>query len=363
MKKKAAACIFYGANKPLELKDIEFPKLNNGELLVKNIICTICKSDLHTYSGARPGPVPSILGHEILGEIIELPKQPIYDFWNNKVKTGDLITWTIMASCGKCKYCKSGYPQKCISLKKYGHEKMDGHNKLTGGFASHTHLYPGTMIYKLPKNIDKKILAGLNCSWATVSAAMRLAGDVKGKKVLITGAGMLGLLTTIMCKENGASKIMVFEKDKIRLELTKKFGADQLISEFSQISSNQKKTKISSNLEPVDVIFEMTGSNEVVQLTFELADIGATIILAGSVFPVENMQINPEKVVRKLLQIKGIHNYTPEDLGEAILFLKKIYKKYPLELLFDNQSFGLNHVDKALNQASKSKYHRVVINF
>jgi len=361
MNMKAQAWVLNGVYKKLEPRFISLPKLNNGELLVKNVGCSICKSDLHTYSGTRPGPLPSILGHEIIGEIIELPEQPIFDFWNQKVEIGDLITWTIMAYCGECKYCKRGIPQKCLSLKKYGHEKLEGHHKLTGGFATHTHLYAGTVVYKLPDNIDKRILSGLNCSWATVSAAIRLAVDVKKKTVLIAGGGMLGLLTLLMCKEYGAKKIIVYEKDQHRRELAGKFGADMLIN-----GSLKKKDDLARNIEllkkeSVDLIFEMTGSNEIIDLSLNIADVGATIILAGSVFPAGNVQINPEKVVRNLWQIKGLHNYIPKDLGDAIVFLKKVHKKYPLELLFDDQSFGLNNIEQALTHASLSSVHRVVI--
>ncbi|MCK3684813.1 zinc-binding dehydrogenase [Maribellus sp. YY47] len=361
MSEKATAWVFSGIRNTLDCREIELPKLGEGEILVKNLTCSICKSDLHTFSGTRPGPVPTILGHEIVGKIVDLPDKCVLDFTGQRLNTGDLITWTIMASCGECSYCKRGIPQKCRLLKKYGHEKLDEHFQLTGGFSSHTHLYPGTATFKLPADIDQRLLAGLNCSWATVMAAIRSAGTIEGKNVLITGAGMLGILAVMVCRELDAAKILVCEKDQKRLDLTKEFGADLCISESLQETS--VKTGVSEFLqnEPVDIIFEMTGSNEMVKNAFEYAGTGASIILVGSVFPVDNVEVNPEKIVRKLLQIKGIHNYTPEDLASAIEILKQTHQKYPLEKLFDDRCFNLNNVDLALEHAAQSSSHRVII--
>lgn len=357
---KAKAWIFNGPGTELQMHEILLPALRGGEILVKNLYCTICKSDLHTFAGNRPGLVPSILGHEILGEIVQLPDLPVFDFHGNELSTGDLITWTLIAFCGVCRNCMNGMPQKCHSLKKYGHEIIEGHFKLTGGFASHTHLYPGTVTYKLPDNIDKRILAGLNCSWATVFAAMRMAGEIRGKNVLITGAGMLGLLSLIICKEMGAANIVICEKDNLRLGLTRIFGAGFMMPGCKETFIHEK-IKEYLNGEQVDVIFEMTGANSAVELAIEIAGVGTSVVLAGSVTPVENIEINPEKIVRKLLQIKGIHNYTPDDLARAIDFLKEIHNKYPLELLFDDTLFGLQNIDKALIHAMQSSFHRVVI--
>lgn len=356
----AKAWVFKGPGKDLDLQQVELPQLKEGEVMVKNNCCTICKSDLITFLGKRPGPVPSILGHEILGEIVDTGGE-VKDYWGNVLKEGDLVTWSVMAFCGKCRNCKNGMPQKCNSLKKYGHERMEGHYKLTGGFSSNTHILPGTVIYKLPSQLPSHLLAGLNCSWATIAAAMRLAGDVKGKNVLITGAGMLGILTTMNCKHAGAANILVVEQSDVRLELAKHFGADYLIP----VSSENKHAKQVINEilknEGIDCVFEMTGANSAVQLGLDMAGLGATIVLGGSVFPTGDVRLNPERIVRNLLQIKGIHNYTPVDLANAIEFMQEAFGKYPLEKLFDEQFFSLETIDDAVKRSLVSSKHRVVI--
>jgi len=83
--------------------------------------------------------------------------------------------------------------------------------------------------------------------------------------------------------------------------------------------------------------------------------------LAGSVFPVNNVSFNPEQIVRKLIKIKGVHNYTPADLANAIDFVEKAVTKYPLNLLFEESVFDLESVDKALERAQSGVLHRVAI--
>ena len=357
----AKAWVFSGPDKSFDLQEFEFPVLKKGEILVKNIFCTICKSDLHTFLGTRSGPVPSILGHEILGEIVQLSEDSSHDYWGNSLKTGDLITWTLMASCGKCKNCVRGIPQKCLQIKKYGHEKIGNHYKLTGGFASHTHLLPGTTVYRLKNNIDKKILAGLNCSWATVAAIIRNYGDVKGKNVIIFGAGMLGVVASMMCKEMGAKNIITAEKNNFRLGLIRYFGTDHIIPATLNNGFFKEKLQQYLNTVDVDVIFEMTGANQAIIQALDIATVGTEIILAGSVFPVNNVSFNPEQIVRKLIKIKGVHNYTPADLANAIDFVEKAVTKYPLNLLFEESVFDLESVDKALERAQSGVLHRVAI--
>lgn len=357
----AKAWVFNGPQEKLELQQFEFSALNKDELLVKNKYCTICKSDLHTFSGAKPGPQPSVLGHEIVGEIAKLPQHPMYDYWGNLLSVGDLITWTLMAFCGNCRNCKRGIPQKCSSLKKYGHEKINSHFKLTGGFASHMHLYPGTVTYKLPAGIDGKLLAGLNCSWATVASAIRSYGDVSGKNILIFGAGMLGVVALVMCKEYGAKNITVVEKNNFRLGLIRYFGTDFIIPASLNNDFVNGRLQQYFGGDDVDVIFEMTGATQAINLAFNIAGVGAEIILVGSVFPTNNISVNPEQIVRKLLKIKGVHNYTPDDLATAILFITEVHSKYPFNLLFEEKVYTLETLDKAVENAKTSVLHRVAI--
>ena len=101
------------------------PLLNEGEILVKNLCTSICRSDIHTFQGKRIEKSPTILGHEIVGFIQELgPNAPKNDLKGTPLKIGDKITWAIYASSPDDLLSKAAMPQKAKDLFKYGHEQI-----------------------------------------------------------------------------------------------------------------------------------------------------------------------------------------------------------------------------------------------
>ena len=358
MKLLASAYIFNAPGQCLKHQKFPVPEPASGEILVKNNVCTICGSDLHSYLGKRKEQTPCILGHEIVGTITALPDdEMITDYYGNKLKAGDKITWTVCASCGECHHCRNGNTQKCEKLIKYGHLPISDEYIWNGGFAEYTLLKKGTDVFILPDYIPDHLLAPLNCSYATVAAAIRLAASVKGKNVFIFGAGMLGILTVAMCKVQGAAHITIIDPKAERLETTKLFGADKGIL----WDDCKKAPEKFAGKYGAEIIFEMSGSNKAIDTALKMLGIGGTLILAGSVFPVGPVQINPENIVRKLWTIKGIHNYIAEDLATAVNFLVDNVKNFPFQKLYEEQEFGLKDINVALEKAQNTKQNRVIV--
>lgn len=362
MIKTAKAMVFNKVGEPLLLQEFEIPKLKKGEVLVKIKNCTLCKSDLHTFLGRRSGPTPSVLGHEIVGEIYELPtNETIFDYNGKQLKTGDLVTWGLAVFCGKCRNCAKGFPQKCDHLKKYGHLQIDDEHQFNGGLAEFIHLKPGTAIFKLKPGIPIPFLSPLNCSFSTVVAALRTARNIENRNVIIFGAGMLGVLSVAMLQVWKANKITVIDPSSTRLKIAKKFGADQVLQWNKKKTSTLEFSQDQLNQEKFDVILETSGSSQAINSTKQILGIGGQIILIGSVFPTEDIKINPEMILRNLWQIKGLHNYHPDDLKTAIDFYYQSFENYPFELLFSNEHFALEDSEKAMSLVETSRVHRVVM--
>jgi len=206
MARHARVAVFLGAGQPLELRDVSLPDLDAGEVLVKVECCTLCGSDLHTYGGRRETPLPTILGHEIMGHVAELPAGgAVLDARGERLVEGDRITWSVAVHCGDCFFCRHGLPQKCQRLFKYGHEQINGRHPLSGGLAEHCHLSRGTSIFKLDNTLPREVACPANCATATVAGALRAAGDVSGAVVIVQGAGMLGLTACAMSRHQGAA--------------------------------------------------------------------------------------------------------------------------------------------------------------
>src|SRR5437867_2112418 len=95
--------LFHGPDRPLELARFAVPEPRGAEVLIRVSCCTLCRSDLHTHAGRRPGPTPAVLGHEIVGRIAALgPDAPRTDLQGAGLAVGDRVTWTVVTSCGRC---------------------------------------------------------------------------------------------------------------------------------------------------------------------------------------------------------------------------------------------------------------------
>jgi putative phosphonate catabolism associated alcohol dehydrogenase len=332
------------------LHNFPLPKPKRGEVLVKNIFSTICTSDLHTCLGRRVSPLPSVLGHEIIGEVVSLPEVPILDYFGQPIEKGDLLTWTVYAHDSSDEWAKRGIPQKSPSLFKYGHEKaVDVPTTLSGGFASHCLLRQGTSLFQLPKELTPAEAAPLNCTHATIAGAIRLAGNLKGKKILVSGSGMLGLSACAMVKEAGASTVWAIDPQPNRQVQARQFGADY------SIGPGELTTELKA-----DVLIETSGIPEAMERGLLHLAVGGIAVWVGAVFTQRDLAINAELVVRNILTIKGLHNYAPQDLAQAIKFLKDARTKYPFHDLVSIQ-YPLVQLDEAVQVADSGLHYRVGI--
>lgn len=251
---------------------------------------------------------------------------------------------------------KRGIPQKSDKLYKYGHHTFTPDDGLNGGFASHCILKKGTAIFKLPQFLNYKQTAPLNCTHATIAGAIRLAGHLNNKSVMITGTGMLGLSACAMSKEKGAKTVIVMDINNERLKFAANFGADRLID--GKLPADKIKSLIPK--EKIDVIIDTTGIPSVMETGLDMLAIGGIAVWVGAVYSQPATQINAEAIVRNLLTIKGLHNYTPDDLGYAIDFIAKNHSKYPFERLIGDE-FPLENLSAAFETANSGKHYRVGI--
>lgn len=349
----AKAMVFSEPNKEFDEKSIVIPEGSEGEIVVRITYTTICTSDLHTYTGRRQSPAPCILGHEIIGTIISIDDTITTDYLGNSLKEGDLITWAVYAFNENNPMAEKGIPQKSPNLYKYGHHTLSDTDTLNGGFATHCILRKGTALFKLPENLNAKSLAPLNCTHATIAGAMRLAGNLRDKNVLITGAGMLGLSACAMAKNNGAKNVYCMDINEDRLELSKSFGVNKTLT------SNQTEEYFINN-DKIDVVIDTTGVPSAMETGLSVLNIGGTAVWVGAVYNQKPTQVNAEMIVRNLITIKGLHNYTPEDLKTAIFFLIENHNTYPFESLVSDE-YNLNELTTAFKAANNGKHYRVGI--
>ncbi len=346
----ATAAVFHSADRPLELTSLALPQLRDGELLVEIDCCTLCGSDLHSISGTRSVPVPTILGHEIVGHIVDT-KGDVSDVAGQPVRVGERVSWSIAASCGCCFFCDEGPQQKCEHLFKYGHQQISNDYPLSGGLATHCHLVAGTAIVKVPVSLADAVASPAGCATATVAAALRTAGSCEDKTIVIHGAGMLGLTAAAMASSRGAANVIVTDLDTNRIKQAAAFGA----TESSLDSLNQL-----TNSRGADIVLDMSGSPDAMESSIDLLRIGGCLILVGAVFPARPLSLQADQLVRKMLRVEGVHNYEPADLQAAFSFLTETASQYPFEELVSCE-FPLDQINEAVTFARDSGAFRVAI--
>ncbi|MBI3863264.1 MAG: zinc-binding dehydrogenase [Planctomycetia bacterium] len=324
------AAVFDGSAGEIELREFPLPHPHEGEILVRVLGCTLCASDRHSFEGRRVVPVPTVLGHEIVGEIVELgPAAPEYDLAGRELRLGDRVAWAIVAACGECLFCRRGLPQKCERGVKYGHERLGPGRELLGGLAQHCLLVRGTSIVRLPEDVPLAVACPAGCATATIAAALESAGELWERNVCVMGAGMLGLTAVAMSRSCGAAEVVCVDPHPFRRDQALSFGATSIVSPDGLADA----MPAGGGPCRFDVVLEISGQPAAFHAAWPLIRTGGTLVLVGSVFPSEAVPVSLEQIVRRHLTIRGVHNYAPRHLLRAVEFLASQQKSYPFDSL------------------------------
>lgn len=291
----------------LDLPLPEVAELAVGESLVRLSVATICGSDRHTVSGRRAGACPSILGHEGVGTVL-LTRHP-------DLVVGQRVVFSVTASCGSCRHCRHGLSAKCEDVAKTGHEPLEGAWPLSGTYATHIRLLAGQAVSVVPAQVPDAVASTAGCAVATVMAMLERAGDLRGRRVLVNGAGMLGMVAIVAARAAGAEHVIACDISERNLELAA-LCADEVLTPEAVCPT-------------VDVALELSGAASGVEMCLRCLELGGTAVLAGSVAPGPEITVDPEWLVRGWHTITGVHNYEPRHLEQAVDFLATEGRQLP----------------------------------
>ena len=345
------AVVFGGVPRTFELCDFPLPRPTEGEWLVRVVAMTVCGSDRHTWEGRRQGPIPTVLGHEMIGEIVAGGEEcPRHDRRGRQIEVGCRVTWAIVTACGTCPSCVSGYPQKCVVGLKYGHEQAVGRRALSGGLAEYCLLTPGTRVLVLDDSLPISVACPANCATATVAGAIRACCGLNGANLGVVGAGMLGLTACAMATTSGA-RVIVSEPDEGRRRRALAFGAVAVFhpDDFASGAAGS-----------LDAVIEVSGTNAGFLAALPTVRVGGTLVLIGAVSPSHDVPVSLEGIVRRCLTIRGLHNYGPDDLIAAVDFLERHHGRDPLAELV-SEWFPLSDTTGAFTAAADPACIRVGI--
>jgi len=279
------------AQEGLWLVDVPEPEVGINDVLIKVKKTGICGTDVHIYNwdewAQETIPVPMVVGHEFVGEIVRVGSN-VSDFF-----PGEIVSAEGHVVCGRCRNCLAGRRHLC------NHTKGIGVNR-PGAFAEYISV-PMTNVWHHRPGIDLDIAAIFDPFGNAVHTA--LSFNVLGEDVLITGAGPIGVMAAAVVKHAGARFVVVSDVNPYRLELAKKMGADAVVNPREKsIADVQKELDMQ---EGFDVGLEMSGNASAFRDMIDNMAHGGKIAMLG--IPAEPIAINWSDVVFKMLTIKGIY--------------------------------------------------------
>ena len=243
------AAVFSGPGQPLTIQEIEKPVMQDGEMLVRVANCGICGTDIHaSREGPFMAPPNTVFGHEFSGEIVEISAQAE----SSGFKIGDRIT----------------------SLPFIG-DKTIGLGDVTGAYAEFVRVGPESVV-RLPDDLDDAQGALVEPLGIGLHAVKR-AGDVAEKNILIIGSGPIGLACAVWCRFFGARSIVISEMSPARIEMAKTLGFADFVDPSGDVATEFQAL---ADAEP-DVQFECVGAPGLLQECINRAPRFGTIMAIG----------------------------------------------------------------------------------
>ena len=275
----------------LWLMDVPEPTIGINDVLIRVDRTGICGTDVHIYKwdawAQATIPVPMVVGHEFVGEIIEIGSN-VNDF-----RVGDVFRAEGHVVCGRCRNCLAGRRHLCKDTKGIGVNR-------TGAFAELISV-PMTNVWHHQPGIDRDVASIFDPFGNAVHTA--LSFDLLGEDVLITGAGPIGIMAVGIAKHAGARNVVITDVNDYRLKLAKIMGADVALN---VTKDNLKDVQHRLGMkEGFDVGLEMSGNAAAFRDMINAMAHGGKIALLG--IPAEPMAIDWNKVVFNMLTIKGIY--------------------------------------------------------
>ncbi|GGY01934.1 L-threonine 3-dehydrogenase [Litchfieldella qijiaojingensis] len=275
----------------LWLEEVPMPEVGINDVLVRVKRTAICGTDVHIYNwdhwAQKTIPVPMVVGHEFVGEIVEVGAN-VNDF-----HPGQIVSGEGHVVCGRCRNCLAGRRHLCA------HTSGVGVNR-PGAFAEYVAL-PMSNVWEHKPGIDLDVAALFDPLGNAVHTALQY--DLLGEDVLITGAGPIGAMAAAVCRHAGARHVVVTDLNPQRLELAQRLGATRTVDvRHEKLSDVQHELGLA---EGFDVGLEMSGSPAAFRDMLANMCHGGKVAILG--IPTEEMAIDWNTVIFNMLTLKGIY--------------------------------------------------------
>jgi len=320
----------------MEIREFPRPAISDDDILLKIERTGICGSDKHMYAGHMPLQFPIIPGHELVGVIEELGSRAHDEMAivGGPLAVGDRVTTTPSSqACGKCWYClhQPQRPTLCANRYVHGFVSSDVAPTPRGGFSEVMHLGPRSWVFKIPDGLSSEH-AVLTEPAAVATRAVERAfgpglphiGEGLGmdKSVLVLGAGPIGQLVVAALAHVGVDCIIATDLSGSRLEMAKNMGAHHTLDAGTALEDRLEAAKALTDGVGPDIVIETAGVPIVFKESLDYVRRGGIVVEVGHFTDPGGVDIHPNVVCFKDLDIRGMWAYPAIQFKTALSFLK-----------------------------------------
>lgn len=285
------ALVKRNSTKGLWLEDVPEPEIGINDVLIKIDRTAICGTDMHIYNwdswAQATIPVPMVVGHEFVGEIVDVGAN-VNDF-----RPGQIVSGEGHVVCGRCRNCMAGRRHLCAQTSGVGVDRP-------GAFAEYLAL-PMSNVWEHRPGIDLDVAALFDPLGNAVHTALQY--DLLAEDVLITGAGPIGAMAAAVCKYAGAKNVVITDINPERLALARQLGATRTVDvRTEKLADVQRELGMS---EGFDVGLEMSGNPSGFRDLLANMCHGGKVAMLG--IPGEEMAVDWSQVIFNMLTLKGIY--------------------------------------------------------
>ena len=324
--------------------DLPIPQIGDDEVLIKVHCTAICGTDLHImewdkWSQARV-KTPFIPGHETAGDIVEVGK----NVHNRKV--GDRVSCETHVPCGSCWFCQNGLPHICKNVKLFGATE-------NGAFAEYAKIRADSTFL-----LDDEISYEAACLFEPMGAGVHgvESAEVKGKTVLVSGCGPIGLTSVSASKTFGAKLVIACDLVDERLDTAREMGAD-IVLNSGKCDLTEEVRKLTGGV-GVDAAIDITGVGPAINASLHCVRAAGRLVCVG--LPSKNVEMDlTNDLIYREVQMTGVSG---RKIWDTWTDFAKVMKGpyYKLDKVMGNR-FALKDFDKALEQIENGVPGKMII--
>jgi 2-desacetyl-2-hydroxyethyl bacteriochlorophyllide A dehydrogenase len=324
----------------LRLQQVEEPSPGPGEVLVEVAACGICGTDLHIVDGSYHAEYPAIPGHELSGTVRALGVGVMH------LPVGTRVAVNPNLPCRHCRQCRRGRPHLCENPEAVGVTRP-------GGFGARCAV-PAELAVPLPEGLapaEAALMEPVSCCLHGLEVAPPSPGD----RVIILGAGAIGLLLLQLVRLSGATRVVVSEPVQTKRELAEALGADAAVDPSG--ADDLRQALVDAAGGPADLVVEAAGVPATAALAPELVGPGGTVLFFGVCDEEVRVAISPRRIFREELTIVG--SYTNPFTDQRALDLLGSGRIEPEPIISDR--FALEEAPLALARAREPDSVKVML--